>query len=204
MRRQYTLLTLIIIIVLMSTLVACSSSNKTELNLQATLSIQLATESPGPISPEEVYPGPLSTTFPSKEAYPAPTTGEYIFPEIPTPSSDSATVTGILLRVSSSSASTPATTVLLALARVVEDSNGNPTVVSFSQLSAPRALTDNSGRFVFVDVPPGHYALIYDRISDAFLLNDPTTGGDYLFVTEAGQILNLGELEYASFPGKEE
>lgn len=183
-------------------IVSCTSTNNSESAISPTSLNLVATATPSDSNFNEPYPGPSSPTPNQKEAYPIPSTEEFIITSIPTPSADVATITGVLLRGNSTSSPKPASTVLLALAKVVDGPNGEPMVVSFSQLSAPRALTDSTGRFVFSDVPPGHYALIYDRISDAFLLNDPETGGDYLFVAEASQILDLGELIYTDLPNK--
>lgn len=53
---------------------------------------------------------------------------------------------------------------------------------------------------LFVDVPSQQYALILDRISEAFLLNSPDDNSDMLLDPEAGEILDVGRLVYTSLP----
>jgi hypothetical protein len=117
----------------------------------------------------------------------------------PVPSSDRGSITGILQRNTSSPVSV--NDAILYLGSVHLDAGGTPILAGLDKQAAPRTQTDQSGRFVFADVPPGTYVLILDRIHEAFLLNDPTSGKDLLIKLQAGQILDLGKLVYASLPG---
>ncbi|RMF50088.1 MAG: hypothetical protein D6755_01625 [Anaerolineae bacterium] len=142
-------------------------------------------------------------TAPAAEptAYPAPPRPtEYIITTLPTPKSDSGIITGYLLE-NKANPTAPSSTVLLALAKIIPGPDGQPMVARFNREEAPHTLTDVNGRFVFKDIPPGQYGLIVDRISDAFLLNDPDTGGDFIFTATAGEVLDLGNLVYDAIPG---
>ncbi len=155
-------------------------------------------------SPAEptVYPPPPSSAgeAQSPQGYPGPATPTtYVIEEIPTPGKNTGTVIGYIL--TNKTSPTPAGTVLLALARVIPGPDGTPMVASFNRNEAPHALTDANGRFVFSEVPPGQYALILDRISDAFMLNHPESGEDFIITVSAGEATDLGEIVYASLPG---
>lgn len=121
---------------------------------------------------------------------------------IPTPASiQNATVTGVLLRQEDSSIE-PVANRILSLGQVLYDDAGQPTLVKLESSTPLRTVTDINGKFVFQEVPIGEYVLVYDRIHDAYMLNDPETGGDFVFRAEGGQILDLGELVYESLPGQ--
>lgn len=117
----------------------------------------------------------------------------------PVPSSDRVSITGVLLQNTNSPVSV--SDAILYLGSIHLDANGVPMLAGLDKQIAPRTRTDQSGRFVFADVPPGTYVLILDRIHETFLLNDPTSGKDFLIRSQAGQILDLGKLVYASLPG---
>jgi hypothetical protein len=117
----------------------------------------------------------------------------------PVPNSDRGSITGVLLRNTSSPISV--NDAILYLGSVHLDANGAPILAGLDKQTAPSTQTDKSGRFVFAEVPPGTYVLILDRIHETFLLNDPTSGKDFLIKSQAGQILDLGKLVYASLPG---
>jgi hypothetical protein len=141
---------------------------------------------------ESAYPPPGVAT-PTTEPLPFLTV-------IPTPSTpDKATITGVLLVDPGSPL--PATGVILALANIVPEAKGTPWVAGFERLSSPHTQTDGAGRFVFVDIEPGKYALVLDRLNEAYLLGNPKDGADLIFEPQAGQVLDLGDLIYNSLPG---
>jgi hypothetical protein len=118
---------------------------------------------------------------------------------VPTPSKqDRSTVTGFLM--TNKESPTPVPGAFLYLATVHTSETGKPLAASFDRQTAPRAQTDAAGRFVFVDVPNQQYALILDRISEAFLLNSPDDNSDMLLNPEAGEIFDVGRLVYSSLP----
>ena len=116
---------------------------------------------------------------------------------IPTPAMGVGVVTGTMLLNSASPE--PAYPVLLVLAEVIEI-DGKPMVAGFDRSTAPSTLTDRNGIFIFADVKPGKYALVVDRIMDAFLLNNPSDGGDLLFDVKSGEITDAGTLTFDSLP----
>jgi len=117
---------------------------------------------------------------------------------VPTPSgSDKATVTGIL-KLNKGSPQ-PAANVILVLAEVHE-AEGVPMVAGFDRTTSPSTITDAAGRFIFSDVLPGKYALVFDKVTDAVLLNHPDTGGDLIFDAQPSQVYDAGELIYAELP----
>jgi len=121
----------------------------------------------------------------------------YLITVIPTPSApDKCTITGVLLV---SPGPQPVKRTLLALANVIE-ANGTPIVASMDSLNPPRTLTDDNGRFIFVEVTADTYTLILDKITESFLLSHPTSGEDILITCEAGQVIDLGELAYSELP----
>ena len=133
--------------------------------------------------PQATVSGPDATTTPTKS--------------IPTPSAGAGIVSGKMLLNSASPE--PAYPVLLVLAEVIEV-DGKPMVAGFDRSTAPSTLTKSDGAFIFTDVKPGKYALVVDRIMDAFLLNNPKDGGDLLFEVKPGEITDAGTLTFDSLP----
>lgn len=199
MKNQTRLYTIFIsLLVSLFFLNSCSSDlEKTTTSTNSTQQTNANTSSESP------YPIHTPETDLSQASYPSPTTNKEIITDIPTPVGETATVTGVIQQGQTSSLA-PADNLILALAKVVPDSNGNPIIVSFNRSSAPKTVTDSKGRFVFVDIPPGQYGLILDRIIGSYLLNDPENGGDMLITTEPGQLFDLGTLLYTSLPGYQE
>jgi hypothetical protein len=117
---------------------------------------------------------------------------------MPTPSDEQAVITGVLLQ--GTSELKPVVNAILYLADIINSSDGIKAAASFDRQSSPNTQTDKNGRFVFTEVEPGEYALVLDRIYNSFLLQDPD-GGDFLFTAEAGEVLDLGDLDYLSLPG---
>ncbi len=153
-----------------------------------------------PTIPTSVSPLPTAMSPNQQSPLPTPRPSDTATVAIPTPSNpNAATVTGYLLE--GENAAQPVSGVIVALAEVVLNAAGTPTAAGYDRQAAPKAETDQDGRFVFRDVKPGHYAFILDRITEAYMLNDPKSGGDMLFNLEPGQILNVGRLVYPKLPG---
>jgi hypothetical protein len=121
----------------------------------------------------------------------------YTIVVIPTPSApDQCTITGVLLVKPGPK---PVSRMVLALANVIE-SDGTPVASSMDSLNPQRTLTDDNGRFVFTQVPVDTYTLIFDQITESFLLSHPTSGEDMLINCEDGQVIDLGNLVYSELP----
>jgi len=120
---------------------------------------------------------------------------------IPTPPSDKSTVAGVLK--SGLSTATPANGMVLYLAAILPESRGTPFLASFDRVNSPEAFTDAAGRFVFSNIAPGSYGLVLDRVVQSFLLGDPKHAKpDFIIDAKAGQIVDLGDLDYDSLPGQ--
>lgn len=129
-----------------------------------------------------------------------PTTTRELITVIPTPSEqDKATITGVLL--TNRGAPSPVAGVILYLAEIVPEAQGTPFLAGFERTTSPRTLTDLAGRFVFADVLPDQYSLVLDWVYQAFLLDHPETGSDFIFEPQPGQVLDLGNLVYETIPG---
>jgi len=114
--------------------------------------------------------------------------------EIPEPSPGESTITGVI-QVKGE----PLTSEVLYLADIVYTDAETPYLAGFDRNVNINTQTDNEGRFVFTQVPSDKmYALILDRFSYAIMLKNPADGKDLLFTPSAGEILDLGLLNYES------
>lgn len=117
---------------------------------------------------------------------------------IPTPTSETGVVTGVILLAGNPPLPAKA---IVALGDILLGSTGDRLLASYDRLTDPYMLVDANGRFFFADILPGEYALIYDRIADSLLLRDPATGEDLIITVEAGQTVDLGEMIFSDLPG---
>lgn len=89
---------------------------------------------------------------------------------------------------------------LLFLAPTIKGSDGVELAVSMDRINSPRTQSDMNGAFHFYNVPPGRYGLVFDLLSEAFLLNKPEDGSQFVIVITAGETTDLGRLVYDQFP----
>jgi hypothetical protein len=66
-------------------------------------------------------------------------------------------------------------------------------VVRLDVTKAPSAITTPGGYFVFEDVVPGNYALVYETPTDTYLAQD-ATGRDVIARVGEGETVDLGQL----------
>lgn len=144
-------------------------------------------QGPGP-----VFNSPLST--PGGTTFISPVSGPRA---VPTPSTkDKGTVAGVLIRDVPGQAPRPYVDVTLYLGSLIRNSASTPGLAGLDKATAPKAITDNSGAFVFTDVPTGTYALILDTPLSSFILHEPGTGNPMLIEVRGGEIKDMGELRY--------
>ena len=94
----------------------------------------------------------------------------------------------------------PVTTGILYLAELIKDNEGKEIVASFSRESKIRADFDANGNFTFRNVPPGRYGMIYDVVTNAYLLMFPDRQDSLIVEIKMGEDQNLGVMDYPNFP----
>ncbi|MEM4234887.1 MAG: carboxypeptidase-like regulatory domain-containing protein [Candidatus Methanomethylicaceae archaeon] len=58
--------------------------------------------------------------------------------------------------------------------------------------SAPHAIVDSRGQFVFKNVKPGRYTIVVWNPFNSFLLRDPQTGFEFVIEVQPDQVYNIG------------
>jgi hypothetical protein len=150
------------------------------------------------IAPIEPYPAKTVTLPSVAEPYPAAITPTTMTVEeateildIPTPTTDLAVVTGLLLRESGDGPYL--TTLYLGNTIYANGQEDSPPLVTFSEGESPAGIQDpNTGRFLFTDVPPGEYGIINWTAVVSSLVHDAETQQDLLFEVKANEVKDLG------------
>jgi hypothetical protein len=142
-----------------------------------------------------------STTNPST-SYPYPAVSEktIILRETLTPDPQTGRVEGFLYFKGKPKVSTE-----LALAHVVTDTSGQEIATAFDRANSPMTNTSDNGYFLFENVKPGRYGLIYADLPETYLLlkpGDSATQEAVLLTVEAGSVFDLGKLDYDQLPGE--
>jgi hypothetical protein len=109
-----------------------------------------------------------------------------------------ATIGGVFMRKLGGGDSEASVDTKLQLARVIRSDDGTPLVASAGEKSAPLAVTDENGAFVFADVPVDTYALVVVTPIGAFMIKDEA-GEDFLIDVGAGEVVDLGKV-YTDLP----
>jgi hypothetical protein len=149
----------------------------------------------GNITESPSYPAP-EFSITENPSYPAPETPMITNPS-PTFSVDPqlGLVRGRLLRNN-----VPVSDVVLDLAEVMKDNTGKDIIAGLDRTKSPNTATDSQGTFVFINVQKGRYALILDIITNQFLLNYPGSEDAIIMQVEAGNEVNLGDLNFDDLP----
>jgi hypothetical protein len=143
----------------------------------------------------ESYPGPEDAGVSPTESYPAPpqpNPEENFYPEsiaVPQPAQGAGVVTGKLVN----DGEVYLAPILILGGLVYASDPQYPPLVEYSVETSPKAIQDQTGKFVFQDVPPGEYAMVIWTPEAQTLVTD--SSGEYVAVTvEADKVTDLGEL----------
>jgi protocatechuate 3,4-dioxygenase beta subunit len=143
------------------------------------------------------YPAASGNGAISATVYPAPSENITLATKgpLPTVHPEKSVITGRLLLNKK-----PVVNATIYLADVQEQ--GGFATGSYDRSTSPRATTDSEGRFVFADVLPGKYGLIYDNFVIYVALHIPGEAEDKGLMVEAvaGQLVDLGDLNYPELP----
>ena len=155
------------------------------------LLVACAQDTPEPEVPETrtVTTSPLSPSATASLAQESPLAAPA--PEGVTPGPDTGVVQGLLLMNGE-----PASGRTLYLAAVVATGDSMD-VAALDPVNDPRAETDASGTFVFVDVAPGRYALGIDSPIGPVLIRQDDK--EIEAQVEAGEVTNLGTVQIVPF-----
>jgi len=137
-------------------------------------------------SPTPTPAAPVPSPTP---ALPTPT----LLPRNPAPKADLGNVQGLLVLDGK-----PAGGHTLYLAPIIHSESGGMGVAALDAVRDPRAESDASGYFVFLDVTPGRYALGIMSPVGPVLING-ADGKEILAEVQAGQILDLAEITIEPF-----
>lgn len=108
-----------------------------------------------------------------------------------TPEPGTAIVMGTILWEGTSNV--PAIDVDLYLTEVSEVEEGGMSLAKLDPASSPKATIDETGTFVFTDIPPGRYALAASiSPANSVLIPDPETGKELIISVRAGEVVDLG------------
>jgi hypothetical protein len=140
-----------------------------------------------------IYPYPEPALETSIPGYPAPMEET----KAPTPTTDPTlgNVQGeIYLK------GQPVNKALLFLSDVLQDKQGNDSVVSVDLNTKNRVETNPDGSFTFVNIPPQRYALVLVVMPHSYVLLKPDTQDAMVLEVKAGETVSMGRLDYDDLP----
>jgi hypothetical protein len=135
-------------------------------------------------SPLLVQDSPLPEPTEPAQVEPAPTS-------LPSPSADKGTVIGRFIDVETGEP--PGETLPIFLGEFSPLESGDP-LITMSPTSSPPGTIEASGDFVFLDVEPGTYAIVFWTPATSRVLSDPETQKPIVATLKAGEITDLGEV----------
>jgi hypothetical protein len=62
---------------------------------------------------------------------------------------------------------------------------------------SPKAIMSEMGEFIFINVPPGRYGLVFWTPLNSSLINDPRTDTTLVISVEADKPINMGEIDFS-------
>ncbi len=119
-----------------------------------------------------------------------PTATPTTAPLVPKPAPGTAVVTGVM---NIEHTDQPMIGVELYLGQHIGATPDTP-MYALEPDSAPYAMTDDRGRFVFKDVPPGRYAIVVWNPFNSFLARNPATGVELVLDLKPDQVYDVGTL----------
>ncbi|MFV2043999.1 MAG: hypothetical protein ACC700_12295 [Anaerolineales bacterium] len=120
--------------------------------------------------------------------------GNYVTPD-PTKGS----VSGILV-LENDRGTVPVANAILYLAETLSDDSGEDSLAAFDRVRSPRTVTDDQGRFTFMNIQPSTYGLVLDTVVNSYLLLWPREQEAILIEISGGEGVELGTLTYDSLP----
>lgn len=117
----------------------------------------------------------------------------------PVTSADGGGLTGQII-VTGPSGDIPVAGLVIGLAEVIKGEDGLPKASGYEASAAPKATTDDFGRFVFDNLKPSLYTLILDAVITQYQLDNVETGDTILVEIKPNETVALGELRYPSLP----
>ena len=174
---------LFVLVCCMLTMTACATDRESALQTTPTTTVQNDDSYPAPNT--DYYPPPQT----SNTTISAEITQEDI--ELPIPQDGLTTIGGIIIDEKTNQAPIES---IVYLGEVVYTDTGVP-IVRMSQQSAPFVVLPLSGEFIFKDIPPGEYSLVFFTPDYSFLIDNAETDESLLLSVTSNQTLNLGKLE---------
>ena len=133
------------------------------------------------------YPGPANSELPDLSAEPPNPSFD-----LPDAGVETGVVGGILIQEMVGEGFIPFTPYELILAEVIEDTEGNPSLIGYDE-DSPRAQMFPTGVFIFENISPGEYGIIANLAVYEFPLQE-LDGSRLLISVEAGQAIDLGQV----------
>lgn len=120
-------------------------------------------------------------------------------PQITAPQNGKATVTGKVIDVTSGS-NTPMKDTLLRLAKIFGE--GEEAIYAFNESDSPGTYSDEEGFFVFENIEPGPYALLFTDANGGYRTILETSEKIVTIEALVDEISDFGEIKIdTSFPG---
>lgn len=142
------------------------------------------------------YPAPLNNNDEYPYPYPESSSPVVVNPQ-PTYTTDPlmGSVSGSLLENNKGIEN-----ITLYLAEVLKDKSGRDIVAGLDRMKAPTTDTSTNGKFTFINVNPGRYALILDVVTNQYMMNYPNEDTPIIIEVSTGEQVDLGDLNYDSLP----
>lgn len=188
---------LVLLIGLISLLVlaGCSQSGGGTPTPTQAVELPPATQQPQVLPTKDpAYPAPPTFVHSTPRSYPAPggataTVAPFV---VPTPGSDTAVVTGVLVNVEDG---TPLEFASIYLGKKIYLTPAPGYTYGLQEASSPHSLTNPDGQFAIGDVPPGQYILMIFTPFGASVVMEPNTDRELDVTVTAGQLLDIGTME---------